>query len=182
MDQKMFCFPTAPMAKLQDELTGALIGLARATDNCPAVNEGTWQLMIQGLFTTIPNADSKENTLEEFIHRIHQEKFRLVPDCSSCASPCGRTSDYDMKGIWNAKEDIRSLKSQILFGIRDMAAYAHPAFVLGYSDPDVNHFFAKALFALGEDWNRDYLLAIVKEAEDQKAKCKALLNKAKEAK
>ena len=197
MDQKMFCFQceqtmactactgnagvcgkTAPVARLQDELTGALIGLARATDNCPAVNEGTWQLMIEGLFATITNVNFNQETLKLLIHRIHQEKFRLVPDCSTCASPCGRTTDYDMNIIWNGNEDIKSLKSLILFGIRGMAAYAHHAFVLGYKDPDVNHFFAKALFALGEDWGMEELLPIVMEVGEKNLKCMALLDKA----
>ncbi len=197
MDQKMFCFQceqtmactactgnagvcgkTAPVARLQDELTGALIGLARATDNCPAVNEGTWQLMIEGLFATITNVNFNQETLKLLIHRIHQEKFRLVPDCSTCASPCGRTVDYDMNMIWTANEDIKSLKSLILFGIRGMAAYTHHAFVLGYRDPDVNHFFAKALFALGEDWGMEELLPIVMEVGEKNLKCMALLDKA----
>ncbi len=33
-----------------------------------------------------------------------------------------------MQKLWTAQEDIRSLKSLILFGIRGMAAYAHHAF------------------------------------------------------
>ena len=47
---------------------------------------------------------------------------------------CGQTEDYDMSKLWNANEDIRSLKSLILFGIRGMAAYAYHAMVLGYKD------------------------------------------------
>ena len=62
MDHKMFCFQceqtagcagctgkagvcgkTADVAKLQDELTGALIGLARATDGDTPVNADTWR-------------------------------------------------------------------------------------------------------------------------------------------
>ncbi len=197
MDQKMFCFQceqtfgcnactgnagvcgkTAPVAKLQDELTGALVGLARATDNAPDVNEGTWKLVIEGLFTTITNVNFNESTIKKFIERIHQEKRRLVPDCSVCASPCGRTADYDMNEMWNANEDIRSLKSLILFGIRGMAAYAHHAMVLGYSDTEVNIFFAKALFAIGEDWGMDELLPIVMEVGEKNLKCMALLDQA----
>ena len=50
-----------------------------------------------------------------------------------------------------------SLKSLILFGIRGMAAYAYHAMVLGYTNDEVSHFFVKALFALGEDWEMDKL-------------------------
>ena len=139
------CGKTADVAQLQDELTGALIGLARATDNAPDVNDGTWRLMIEGLFTTVTNVSFNEKTLRELIDRVHAEKARLVPDCSDCAAPCGRAADYDMTNLWNAQEDIRSLKSLILFGVRGMAAYAHHALVLGYTDDAVNDFFAKAL-------------------------------------
>ena len=197
MEQKMFCFQceqtagctgcmgktgvcgkTAGVAKLQDELTGALVGLSRATDNAPDVNEGTWRLMIEGLFTTVTNVNFNEKTLRELIDRVHMEKARLVPDCSCCASACGRTDDYDMENIWNAQEDIRSLKSLILFGVRGMAAYAHHAMVLGYTDDEVNRFFAKALFAIGEDWGMDELLPVVMEVGEKNLKCMALLDKA----
>ena len=172
------CGKTADVAQLQDELTGALIGLARATDNAPDVNEGTWRLMIEGLFTTVTNVSFNEKTLRELIDRVHAEKARLVPDCSDCAAPCGRAADYDMARLWNAQEDIRSLKSLILFGVRGMAAYAHHAMVLGYTDGDVNRFLAKALFAVGEDWGMDELLPIVMEVGEKNLKCMALLDKA----
>ena len=55
-----------------------------------------------------------------------------------------------MRELWTADEDIRSLKSLILFGIRGMAAYAHHAMVLGYEDEELNRFFARALFTVGE--------------------------------
>ena len=79
MDNKMFCFQceqtagctgctgragvcgkTSDVAKLQDELTGALVGLAHALDTAPEVNEGTWQLIIEGLFTTVTNVSFNE--------------------------------------------------------------------------------------------------------------------------
>ena len=172
------CGKTADVAQLQDELTGALIGLARATDNAPDVNDGTWRLMIEGLFTTVTNVSFNEKTLRELIDRVHAEKARLVPDCSDCAAPCGRAADYDMARLWNAQEDIRSLKSLILFGVRGMAAYAHHALVLGYTDDAVNDFFAKALFAVGEDWGMEELLPIVMEVGEKNLKCMALLDRA----
>ncbi len=197
MDKKMFCFQceqtagctgcmgkvgvcgkTADVAKLQDELTGALVGLSRAANNAPDINDGTWRLMIDGLFTTVTNVSFNEKTLRDLIERVHGEKARLAPGCSCCASACGRTDDYDMENVWNAQEDIRSLKSLILFGIRGMAAYAHHAMALGYSDDEVNRFFSKALFAIGEDWGRDELLPIVMEVGEKNLKCMALLDKA----
>ena len=109
------------------------------------------RMLFEGLFTTVTNVSFNEKTIRELIGRVHEEKARLVPGCSGCGSRCGRNDDYDMNLLWNAQEDIRSLKSLILFGVRGMAAYAHHAMMLGYADEEVNRFFAKALFAVGED-------------------------------
>ncbi len=62
-----------------------------------------------------------------------------------------------MKDLWNDNEDIRSLKSLILFGLRGMAAYAYHAMVLGYTDKDVNEFFYEGLIAVGGDLSIDEL-------------------------
>ena len=197
MENKMFCFQceqtagcsgctgkmgvcgkTADIAHLQDELTGALIGLARAADNAPDVNEGTWKLMIEGLFTTVTNVNFDEASIREMIARVRAEKARLVPNCAACTASCGRTDDYDMAQLWNAQEDIRSLKSLILFGVRGMAAYAHHAMALGYADEEVNRFFAKALLAVGDNWDMNGLLPIVMEVGEKNLKCMALLDRA----
>ena len=171
------CGKQADTAKLQDQLTGALIGLARAAEgNVPGPS--TDKVIIEGLFTTVTNVNFNNETINALIDRVHEEKHKLVPDCESCGSPCGRTEDYDMKGIWGADEDIRSLKSLILFGIRGMAAYAYHAAVLGYTDKDVNQFFYKALFVIGENWKVDELLPVVMEVGEVNLKCMALLDKA----
>lgn len=108
------CGKTTEVAELQDQLTGALVGLSRAVDNAPDTNEGTWRLMIEGLFTTVTNVNFNEKTILDLIDRVHAEKARLVPNCYSCTSRCGRNDDYDMHLLWSAQEDVRSLKSLIL--------------------------------------------------------------------
>ena len=156
MDNKMFCYQceqtagcggctgaagvcgkTADVAKLQDELTGALVALARGIHEASEVGADTWRMMIEGLFATVTNVDFNEKTLRKRIAQVHKETERL----------CGQGDDYSMENVWNAQEDIRSLKSLILFGVRGMAAYTHHSLVLGYTDEDVNRFFAKALYA-----------------------------------
>ena len=152
MDNKMFCFQceqtagcsgctgnagvcgkSANTAILQDELTGALISLAKACGN-NAKTENTDRIIIEGLFTTITNVNFNDETLKEMIDKVRKEKEKIAPGCSVCSSKCGNTDEYDMKNIWNDNEDIRSLKSLIIFGIRGMAAYANHAMVLGYTD------------------------------------------------
>lgn len=173
------CGKRAKTAELQDKLTGALVGLARAAEgNGDIVTKDTDRLIIEGLFATITNVNFNDETVSALIDRVHAEKDRLVPSCLSCASVCGRNEDYDMRSIWDGDEDIRSLKSLILFGIRGVAAYAYHASVLGYTDEEVNKFFYKALFTIGTDWGMDELLPVVLEVGEVNLKCMALLDKA----
>ena len=171
------CGKSAEVASLQDQLTGALIGLARAADtNVPTAS--THRAVIEGLFTTLTNVNFNEETVRRQIDMVRREKAALTPDCGACACPCGRTDEYDMNLLWEANEDIRSLKSLILFGLRGMAAYAYHAMVLGYTDEEVNRFFHEGLFAIGEDWGMEELLPIVMKVGQVNLKCMALLDKA----
>lgn len=171
------CGKSAAVANLQDQLTGALIGLARAADtNAPTAS--THRAVIEGLFTTLTNVNFNEETVHQQMDAVRREKAALIPDCAACASPCGRTDEYDMRNLWEADEDIRSLKSLILFGLRGMAAYAYHAMVLGYTDEEVNRFFYEGLFAVGEDWGMEELLPIVMKVGEVNLKCMAMLDKA----
>ena len=83
-----------------------------------------------------------------------------------------------MNNIWNADEDIRSLKSLILFGVRGMASYAYHAMVLGYTGASLNQFFINALSAFSKDLGMDELLPIVMEVGRFNLLCMELLDKA----
>ncbi len=174
------CGKQADTAVLQDRLTGALIGLARAAEgNEDRIHADTDRLVLEGLFAAMTNVNFSNDAIAALIARVEAEKKRLVPDCFSCASACGRNEDFDMNRLWNADPDIRSLKSLILFGIRGMAAYAYHADVLGYRDDTINSFFYKALLVIGmEDWGMEDLLPIVMEVGEMNLKCMALLDQA----
>ena len=200
MDTNMFCFQceqtagcsgctgkagvcgkSAQTAQIQDQLTGALIGLAHAANGTLPEGQPIEKVMIESLFATLTNVNFDDDALKALLARVHEKKAELVPGCGSCMSSCGHNDDYDMMRIWEADEDIRSLKSLILFGIRGMAAYAYHAMTLGYTDTEVNEFFAKALFALGEDWDMDLLLPIIMEAGKYNLSCMELLDRANTA-
>ena len=93
MEQQMFCFQceqtagcagctgkagvcgkSADLAKLQDELTGALVGLARAAEGQTDPGEGTWKLIIEGLFATVTNVNFDEAFIRGLMEQIHGEK------------------------------------------------------------------------------------------------------------
>ena len=147
------CGKSGVTAQAQDDLTGALISLAMSGSD-------DYDLFIDGLFTTVTNVNFSSETVKAITKRAGAKSF-------------------DMAEIWNADEDIRSLKSLILFGLRGMAAYAYHARVLGYRDDDVNKFFVKALAGIGrEDYGMNELLPLVMETGKINYKCMALLDKA----
>lgn len=163
------CGKKADTANFQDDLTGAMIGLAQAVENVQPSAQ-THKVVIEGLFTTITNVSFDNASIKRQIANIAAEKAKYAAGSN--------TADYDMQKLWNDNEDIRSLKSLILFGIRGMAAYAYHALVLGYSDEPVNNFFYKALRTVGADLGANELLAVVMETGEVNLKCMALLDAA----
>ena len=71
------CGKKAEIAGLQDQLTGALVGLARATSGNTQPTENTYKLLIKGLFTTITNVNFNEVTIKALIDEVHAEKEKL---------------------------------------------------------------------------------------------------------
>ena len=167
--------------QLQDQLTGMLIGLARATEgNDHMVSESTSAVLIEGLFAALINVNFDDDMLLGIMKRVEDEKRKLVPECFNCLSSCGRNNDYDMSKLWKANEDIRSLKTEILLGIRGITAYAYQAAASGCKEESIHKFLYKALFAVGmDDWGREELYPIVLEANEMNRKCMTMLDKGK---
>lgn len=145
------------MPDLQDKLIGALIGLVRASEgNEDLMTPSAYKAILDGLACS----DGDGERLTALISQVREEKRRLVPNCFSCAAPCGRTNDYDMQELRNAPEEVRRLKVLILFCIKGMAAHMKS----DGADKEVNDFFCKALYAVGADWGADKLTSVALEA------------------
>lgn len=162
------CGKKSDTANYQDELIGALIALAKAAESGNPDSE-TDGFMLKGLFTTITNVNFNNETIRSLKTEIESEKRRINS---------GHFENYNMSNVWDADEDIRSLKSLILFGIKGMAAYAYHALVLGKSDSSVNSFFYKALRAISDENSPERLLELVLETGEMNLKCMALLDEA----
>lgn len=169
------CGKKEESANLQDKITGALVNLSRvALKKAQSVTEKTNWLMLEGLFTTVTNVSFNPETEKTLIEKIHQETLRLADGCS-----CGTAPDYDLETLWKAdNEDIRSLKSLILFGLRGMAAYAYHAAVLGYTDQRVSQCFYEALVAMADENTMDTLLPVCMKVGEINFICMELLDKA----
>ena len=89
------CGKTAVTAGIQDRLTGALIGLARASEGKDRSPEAD-RIIVKGLFATLTNVSFDDNALNELLEEAGRLKDSLSPMCGSCTADCGRTEDFDM--------------------------------------------------------------------------------------
>lgn len=170
------CGKKADTAVLLDELTGTLISLAQAVKDGENTPE-TDKIIIDGLFSAITNVSFDSEVIKTKVEKAQAMLDTLVPKCNCCDCGCG-TGSYMMNDLWTANEDIRSLKTLILLGLRGMGAYAYHALVLGYTDKEVNAFFYKGLKAIGSDLSAEELLPLVLETGTVNLKCMAMLDKA----
>lgn len=149
------CGKKEDTALLQDELTGKLIALAEQKRS-----KELDDAIIEGLFTTVTNVNFDNGSI--------QQRIDSLP----------KVSAYDMSEIWNADEDIRSLKSLILFGLRGIAAYAYHAAILGYYDDAVTDFFYTGLSSLKSNLSAEEYLGLVLKTGEVNLACMDLLDRA----
>lgn len=155
-------------ANLQDALTGKLVSLARFVSKKGATAESD-ALVIDGLFTCITNVNFDDTRIKAL--------GKAIDDY--VAKTGGSASDLAMSTVWNGPdEDVRSLKSLLLFGLRGMAAYAHHAAAIGKTSREVNDFFYKGLAAIGADHTIPELLDLNMEFGGVNLKCMELLDAA----
>lgn len=166
------CGKSAEVALLQDELTGALVALARAAENNPLKNVGTDDLMLEGMFTCVTNVSFDGQSIRALTDRVRKEVSRLAPQCA------GGACEFDMHELWSSQEDIRSLKSLLLFGMRGMAAYGYHAASLGERDSAVTEFLYKGMRAVGEELSADELLSLVLQCGEANLAAMAALERA----
>ena len=85
------CGKKSTTARLQDELVGALIGLARAVEqNSPT--EETDELMMGGLFATLTNVNFNDDTLRDWIRRtVPCARIPVATTGITIWKSCGRT-------------------------------------------------------------------------------------------
>jgi hydroxylamine reductase len=161
------CGKKPEVANKQDELTGAMIGLARAAAG-KTPGKAADKLMMQGLFATVTNVNFDEKRIDEMIAAVRAEKAKL--DAAA--------KDFPAADLWSGNEDIVSLRSTLLLGLRGMAAYAWHAVVLGKTDAEVTAWFYKGMKALGEEHSAEEWLGLLMEFGQVNLKCMALLDEA----
>jgi hydroxylamine reductase len=160
------CGKKPEVARKQDELICALIGLARAAEN-KETNIKMDALIMQGLFSTLTNVNFDPVRIEEFRQQAEIEKLQL-----------GGAEDFNPDTLFYGDTDIVSLRSILLFGLKGMAAYAWHAHVLGKDYPEVTAWFYKGLRAVGGEHSVNEWLSLIMEFGQVNFKCMAILDEA----
>jgi len=178
-------------AKLQDVLVYATEGLALAAEQLPegGVSRKVGQLVSESLFVTVTNTNFDEDAIVVQILKTLTLRDELTARLASrprhdAAQWSGNSKEEFLSKALSVgldslseNEDLRSLKSLVLFGIKGLAAYTDHAAVLGYHDDDIYAFYVKGLAALTKDLSADELTALVLETGGVAVKAMALLDK-----
>jgi hydroxylamine reductase len=192
------CGKPETLAHMMDLLIYSLRGLAHVDHKL--VQEGRYYpedalFVMQGLFTTITNANFDESVITALIDKAlalrdkrKDELCALIGDkCGSCPEAATFKITKDQYPEFAAKvgvlrtekEDIRSLRETITYGLKGISAYGDHAAMLGFMDDDVNKFIMEGLAATIDDsLSADQLVAMVLKTGENAVKVMAKLDEA----
>lgn len=150
--------------------------------------------VIDSLFCTITNANFDDNAISNRIIEGLSIKKNLIAECEKQGVAVPQTIEVTWTGSreefaaestkvgtlsLSDNEDIRSLKSLIIFGLKGMAAYAEHAANLGFADDTISAFIQGALAKITRnDIGADELVALTLETGKYGVTTMALLDKA----
>lgn len=146
----------------RDNILGALIGLVGATSNS-GKTVGTDRIVAEAVLAVAKYDDKKsKDEINEVIRKIHDEKYRISPGCSSCSVPCGNTSDRDMTGFWDCSEEEKSWKLDII----EMLGNIAEKYIDG-SMTQLSEAFYRGIFYLGYDMNEEMYKDVKAELSEE---------------
>lgn len=177
------CGKTSEVSNLQDLLIYTLKGIAEFNQQArvAGINDPkTDRVIIEGLFTTITNANFDDESISKRIEAAvqHREAIKQAlvnkgvlaekdyPDYAtwSAADLVSKSEETQVGILATENEDVRSLRSLVLFGLKGMAAYAEHAHNLGHQNDEIFAFIEKALLATEDNsLSADELVSLVME-------------------
>ena len=190
------CGKQAATSARMDLLLYAVAGISainRALRGKQLASSEASHTVIDSLFTTITNANSDNDSLDDYIRRAFEVKQHLLgvakengvtlpelPQIEFFATPDEADKYESVTGVLSeTDEDIRGLKQLAIYGCKGMAAYARHAANLGYEDSEVYSIIENAMAETARtDIGVDELLPLVLNVGDGGVKVMALLDKA----
>lgn len=145
--------------------------------------------IMEALFMTITNANFDEELIvakikegqalrEELKNQLGKELPQR--EATFIANTVEEMKAIESEAAFNAIEndDVRALRSLIIFGLKGLAAYYHHAHNLGHSDETLDSFMEEALAATTKDLTADELVALTLKTGEYGVNAMALLDKA----
>ncbi|WP_300347645.1 hydroxylamine reductase [Clostridium sp.] len=173
------CGKTPEVSNLQDLLIYQLKGIASygkaILDKGECVEEGVIKFIEDCLFTTLTNVNFDPEVHIELLLKSQKikedirEKAPIGEYCDQATYNLSCTKEEMLKDAVKAgimyddslDQDIRSLRSTILYGLKGIAAYGHQARFIGYKSSEVDKFYITALEATtNPKLNLDDLIAL----------------------
>ena len=164
------CGKNPETADRQDALTCEIISLAaamKAKGLNYVLSADFTDAIVEGLFSCVTNVNFDAEKIADLAKKIKSKRLEL--DGDEIIKP-----EY----LFSGGEDIRSLRSTLLFGLRGMAAYAHHARALGMRSGEVDSWFIKGMAALGKENTVNEWLELLVEFGEVNFKCMEILDTA----
>ncbi|WP_350345110.1 hydroxylamine reductase [Proteinivorax tanatarense] len=198
------CGKSSEVSNLQDLLIHVLKGVAEYNQQARKAGLNrpeTDRIVMDSLFTTITNANFDDESISKRIEKVITERDAIKEtlqkegkledkNYKDFATWIGSRSEFAQKAaqpevgiLATENEDVRSLRSLILFGLKGMAAYAEHADNLGHRSEEISAFIEKALVAIeDETLSADDLIALTLETGKYGVDVMALLDQANTSK
>lgn len=157
------CGKTPEIANLQDLLIYQLKGIScyakEILDKGGNIDQEVVKFVENGLFTTLTNVN-----FDPEVHINLLKKSQKIKEKLRKIAPKGEYPEHAIYNLSDSKDemlkdaikagimyddsldqDIRSLRSTILYGLKGIAAYGHQARFINFIDKEVDNFYFKAL-------------------------------------
>lgn len=147
------------------------------------------RFIMEGLFSTITNANFNDDVIEgkirEALEIRENLKNQLGKELSHPSATFTVTTREEMDKLSSQvgflsieNEDVRALKSLVVFGLKGLAAYYEHANNLGHSSDELSSFMEEALAKVTMDLSVDELIGLVLKTGEHGVNAMALLDKA----
>ncbi|HON59892.1 MAG TPA: hydroxylamine reductase [Smithella sp.] len=189
-----FCGKPEVTANLQDLLIYVCKGISVYAEKLDAVEGQVGRFVCESLFVTITNVAWDDEAIikkieaalkvrEDVKAKAADRISGALPDCAlwtpeSREAILAKAAADEVRINASANEDIRSLRSLLVFGVKGICAYADHAAALGYESDEIYRFVFEALAATTREFSADELVALVMKAGETAVSTMALLDKA----
>lgn len=157
------------------------------------IDRDAGRFIIRALFVTITNASFDDDSIIEWIKEGLKVKDAIakkagevagpLPDCATWTTESkdeimakAMSDEVRLNNVDN--EDVRSLRSLLIFGCKGIAAYAEHAEVLGFEKDEIYGFLMEALASTTKDLSTNAMVELVMRAGQTAVTTMALLDEA----